>query len=102
MATMPGSNKDSSWKWTRAATISLENSRGACVPARMGAVKRGQRDVQACCSEGRVRDAERAKASCTAPVNRFHSSVVSCIVVVGSGVLGSEVVLRIVTNSVLV
>lgn len=72
------------------------------MPARMGAVKRGQRDVQACWSAGRVREADRAKASWTAPVKRFHSSVVSCIVVVGSGALGSEVVFKMVTNSFLV
>lgn len=63
MATMPGSRSRSSWKCTRAATSSLENSRGPWVPARMGAVKRGHSAVQAWRRAGRVREADRARAS---------------------------------------
>ena len=47
MAMTPGSSRRSSWKCTRAATSSLENSRAVWVPAWMGAVKRGQRAAQA-------------------------------------------------------
>jgi len=99
MATMPGSRRRSSWKCTRAATRSLENSRGAWVPASMGAVKRGQRAVQASQIEGRVREAARAKASWTAAVKRAQRSVVSWAVALGSGGGGEAV--SMATNSAL-
>jgi hypothetical protein len=82
-ASTPGSRRRSSWKWTRAAMRSLENSRAEWVPAWMGAVKRGQRAVQACWKEGRVREAARARASWTAAVKRVQRSAVSCGVVLG-------------------
>ena len=64
-ATMLGSRMRSSWKWVRTATKSLENSRAPCVPASMGAVNRGQRTVQACRMEGRLRAAARPSVSWT-------------------------------------
>lgn len=82
-ARTPGSSSRSSWKCTRAATRSLENSRAECVPAWIGAVKRGQRAAQAWRKEGRVREAARARASWTAAVKRAHRSIVSWSVVLG-------------------
>lgn len=82
-ARTPGSRRRSSWKWVRAATRSLENSRAEWVRAWMGAVKRGQRAVQAWEKDGRVREAERARASWTAAVKRVQRSAVSWRVVLG-------------------
>lgn len=76
-----GLRRDSSWKCTRAATRSLLNSLGVCVPARMGAMKRGHRVAQVSLKEGRVRDAERMRESWTAAQNRVQRSRVSWAVV---------------------
>jgi hypothetical protein len=99
-ARTPGSRRRSSWKCTRAATSSLENSRAEWVPAWMGAVKRGQRAVQAWRKEGRVRDAARARASWTAAVKRAQRSAVSWGVVLGR--TGGGEVERMETKSGLV
>jgi hypothetical protein len=84
----------------RAATSSLENSRAVWVPAWIGAVKRGQRAVQAWRKDGSVREAARARESCTAAVKRAQRSAVSEGVVLGRG--GGGVVERIEMNSGLV
>ena len=99
LLTMPGSRRRSSWKCTRAATMSLENSRGPWVPARIGAVKRGQRASHAWRKVGRVRAAARVRASWTAEVKRAQSSAVSSGVVLGRA--GGGVRARMETNSVL-
>lgn len=83
--TMLGLRMDSSWKWTRAAISSLENSFGRCVPAIMGAVKRGQRLLQQSRNAGKVREAAFIRESCTAAQKRVHRSRVSCCVVPVSG-----------------
>lgn len=61
--TMLGLSKDSSWKCTLPAISSFENSFGRCVPARMGAVKRGQSAWQLCLNDGSVRDADFVRES---------------------------------------
>jgi hypothetical protein len=99
-ARTPGSRRRSSWKCTRAATRSLENSRAEWVRAWMGAVKRGQRAVQAWRKEGSVREAARASASWTAAVKRAQRSAVSCSVVLGRAAGG--VPERMAMKSVLV
>lgn len=61
--TILGLSKDSSWKCTLPAINSFENSFGRCVPARMGAVKRGQSAWQLCLNDGSVRDADFVRES---------------------------------------
>lgn len=63
-------------------------------------VKRGQRAVAAWWKEGRVREAERVRASWTAEVKRDQRSAVSVAVVLGRGWGG--VWERMVVNSDLV
>ena len=95
--TIPGSRRRSSWKCSREATRSLENSLALWVPAKMGAVKRGQRAEAACWRPGRVRAAARVRASCTAEVKRVQSSTVSWAVVLGR--VAGGVSERMLTNS---
>ena len=95
--TMPGLRALSSWKWTRAATRSFVNSRGPCVPAKIGAVKRGHSTEHACLKAGSVREADLMRESCTAPQKRNQSSAVSSAVDVGS--VEGGIVERIRTNS---
>ena len=90
MDMMLGLRTDSSWKWERAATSSLENSLGSWTPLSMGAMKRGQRASQARRKAGRDRAAERTRASWTAAQNRGQRSVVSWRVALRMGVVGGE------------
>lgn len=85
VSVMPGSSMFSSWKYVRAATRSLLNSRARCVPAATGAVNRGHSEALARESPGRLRDAGFARASWTAPTKRVHRSAVSWAVVFGRG-----------------
>lgn len=61
--TILGFKRDSSWKCTLPAMSSLENSLGVCVPARIGAVNRGQRAWQLWRKEGSVREADFVRES---------------------------------------
>lgn len=95
--TMLGFRSPSSWKCTREATSSLENSLAVYVPAEMGATKRGQRAWQTWRKEGRVREAAFARESWAAPQKRVQRSAVSCGVEVG--IVGGGSRARILTNS---
>lgn len=75
----------------------MENSRGPCVLAKMGATNRGQRASQLYRHEGKVRAADAVRASQTAPQKRVQRKFVSSCVVVGV-VSGGEAE-RIFTNS---
>ena len=97
METILGFSKDSSWKCTLPAISSFENSFGVCVPAKIGAVKRGQSAWQLCLNEGNVRDADFVRESYTAAQNRVQRSRVSWCVHVATGCGGVRDRMR--TNS---